>query len=148
MGLTGIILGILAGLIVGFFIGRITLKGAGRHQLEQELEHTRTALQQYEREVEQHLANSSQLFNQMTDNYQALHQHLERGINQLLAKKGPVARPDLQPHLSPLGSSEPTPAKLSGPKDKSDAAVTEPPRDYAASPSLLDLDDFSDRKNR
>ena len=74
----------VAGLVLGLLVGLRT-NGSRRHArwLESELDRTRAELSSYQSRVTDHFAETAQVFNTFSDQYQAVYQHLASGCREL-----------------------------------------------------------------
>lgn len=110
----------ILGIFIGYFIGRRTAPGSDRaRELEQKLESALSDSRRFEERVSEHFAQSAEKFNQLTEQYQEIHQHLASGAEALVREGAGKA-------FVALGS----PSK-EVPAIESDDVVMEPPRDYA-----------------
>lgn len=74
----------VAGTIIGYLIAKKT--GASQQaqaQLEQQLDKLQKQQQNYQSEVSEHFVETAQLFNQLTNSYRDVHNHLAEGAQKL-----------------------------------------------------------------
>jgi len=78
------------GVIIGLLIGART-NAARRHArwLESELDRTRAELNGYQNQVTRHFAETAQIFNTLSSDYQTVYQHLASGCQQLCRGEHP-----------------------------------------------------------
>lgn len=69
--------------LLGAFISRSMFPPEQQKQLEESLQTSRQELDQYQREVAQHFADTAKLVNSMTQSYKDVHDHLASGALQL-----------------------------------------------------------------
>lgn len=80
--MVSVILFCLGGL-VGAVISRSLLPPNGQRDLEERLRASRQELAQYQQDVAQHFAETSQLVNNLTQSYREVHEHLAQGAMEL-----------------------------------------------------------------
>jgi uncharacterized membrane-anchored protein YhcB (DUF1043 family) len=74
-----------------FYLGGLFTKRQYEHdELEKEVEHARTELEQYKQDVADHLASTNRLVDKMRDNYEQLVNHVADTRKHLLEEKGEV----------------------------------------------------------
>jgi len=110
----------LFSLLAGVVLGAIGLSYArgkllGR-DVEQRLHQTATELQNYQRDVAEHFAHTSQLVNNLTQAYRDVHEHLANGALKL-------ATPAISKQILDAANSDAIPSLKEQP--------VEPPRDWA-----------------
>lgn len=119
----------LIGLVVGIVIGAVVMRFGNRklrqqQVLQNELEKSKTDLEEYRQELVGHFARSAELLDNMARDYRQLYQHMAKSSNNLL--------PDLPLQDNPfryrLTESE---------ADNDQAPVKMPPRDYSEGASGL-----------
>lgn len=77
-------IGLVIGITAGIFLSRLDmLKSKKQQQLEEDLEKTRTELDNYRTEVARHFVQTSSLINNMTESYRAVFDHLASGAQEL-----------------------------------------------------------------
>lgn len=79
----------LIGLVVGIIIGALAMRFGNRKlrqqkTLQDELEKSKTDLDQYRRELVNHFARSAELLDNMAKDYRQLYQHMATSSNNLL----------------------------------------------------------------
>ena len=76
------------GLGAGFALAFFTLSRSGRiHELEKELDATKTAHNDYRGKVNQHFQKTAELFEDMTDKYRAVYQHMASSAQTLCEER-------------------------------------------------------------
>lgn len=78
----------------GFFVAR-QIKDKRTLELEQQLEATRTKLNDYQEDVNRHFLKTSLLFSKLTDNYRDVYEHLATGAQKLCNDKPHISALDL-----------------------------------------------------
>lgn len=77
-------IGVVIGAVAGFYFGRLDDFGSKqKSQLQQKLVNTEQELQDYKQQVKKHFVETSTLINSLTDSYQAVHEHLAKGVSTL-----------------------------------------------------------------
>ncbi|AKH90064.1 MULTISPECIES: Z-ring associated protein ZapG [Edwardsiella] len=117
----------LIGLVVGLIIGALAMRFGNRklrqqQALQDELEKSKTDLDQYRQELVNHFARSAELLDNMAKDYRQLYQHMATSSNNLL--------PDMPAHDNPFRY------RLTE-ADNDQAPVEIPPRDYSEGASGL-----------
>ncbi|AIJ08716.1 Z-ring associated protein ZapG [Edwardsiella anguillarum] len=117
----------LIGLVVGLIIGALAMRFGNRKlrqqkTLQDELEKSKTDLDQYRQELVNHFARSAELLDNMAKDYRQLYQHMATSSNNLL--------PDMPAHDNPFRY------RLTE-ADNDQAPVEIPPRDYSEGASGL-----------
>jgi len=84
MEVFSIVLGIIVAAAAGFFIGR-NFSGEAREKsrLEQEVQEKQAELDAFRNKVTNHFEKTADLFNQVSDSYQSLYDHIAQSSNQL-----------------------------------------------------------------
>ncbi|ASN87458.1 MULTISPECIES: Z-ring associated protein ZapG [Pectobacterium] len=119
----------LIGLVVGIIIGAVAMRFGNRklrqqQVLQNELEKSKTELEDYRQELVGHFARSAELLDNMADDYRQLYQHMAKSSNNLL------------PHVP--GQDNPFKYRLTESEaDNDQAPVNMPPRDYSDGASGL-----------
>ncbi|PLY38073.1 Z-ring associated protein ZapG [Pectobacterium aquaticum] len=119
----------LIGLVVGIIIGAVAMRFGNRklrqqQVLQNELEKSKTELEDYRQELVGHFARSAELLDNMADDYRQLYQHMAKSSNNLL------------PHVP--GQDNPFKYRLTKSEaDNDQAPVNMPPRDYSDGASGL-----------
>ncbi|AKR76747.1 MULTISPECIES: Z-ring associated protein ZapG [Edwardsiella] len=124
----------LIGLVVGLIIGALAMRFGNRKlrqqkTLQDELEKSKTDLDQYRQELVNHFARSAELLDNMAKDYRQLYQHMATSSNNLL--------PDMPAHDNPFRY------RLTE-ADNDQAPVEIPPRDYSEGASGLLRADLHD----
>ena len=131
---------LLFGLVVGLLIGR---SGSDRQQcesLKSQLSSATCELEEYKRNVSEHFSHTADLVNNLTESYQAVHQHLAQSADQFC--EGNLITQRLQSPLTETALPEQTDELETKPdtihnKDTDQKVQTgggpavEPPKDYA-----------------
>ncbi|MDH5432335.1 MAG: YhcB family protein [Gammaproteobacteria bacterium] len=79
-------LGLLAAVAFGFYLGRQYSGNAQEKQkLEEEIREKQAELDQFRGKVNQHFETTAKLFNQVSESYQDLYDHIAKSSNQLCA---------------------------------------------------------------
>ncbi|MGY0160117.1 Z-ring associated protein ZapG [Edwardsiella tarda] len=117
----------LIGLVVGLIIGALAMRFGNRklrqqQALQDELEKSKTDLDQYRQELVNHFARSAELLDNLAKDYRQLYQHMATSSNNLL--------PDMPAHDNPFRY------RLTE-ADNDQAPVEIPPRDYSEGASGL-----------
>lgn len=117
----------LIGLVVGLIIGALAMRFGNRklrqqQALQNELEKSKTDLDQYRQELVNHFARSAELLDNMAKDYCQLYQHMATSSNNLL--------PDMPAHDNPFRY------RLTE-ADNDQAPVEIPPRDNSEGASGL-----------
>lgn len=117
----------LIGLVVGLISGALAMRFGNRklrqqQALQDELEKSKTDLDQYRQELVNHFARSAELLDNMAKDYRQLYQHIATSSNNLL--------PDMPAHDNPFRY------RLTE-ADNDQAPVEIPPRDYSEGASGL-----------
>ena len=116
---------LLLGLGIGFILGQSNNTPAPQQQnLRQQLMETQTQLTTYKEQVNEHFSNTAILINNLSENYQQIHQHLASGAH-LLCDDPDTAR-DIA-HASDASSSQNIPENF----DEQQLATITAPMDYA-----------------
>lgn len=85
MDLTYLLTALAAGLVIGAVSARFfTLKQFNKHKLQQELNESRTQLQQYRVDVSTHIETTNQLMSQLQGNYDKIIRHIAQTKMQLV----------------------------------------------------------------
>lgn len=69
--------------LIGAVISRSLLPSNGHREMEDRLRASRQELEQYQQDVAQHFAETSQLVNNLTQSYREVHEHLAQGAMHL-----------------------------------------------------------------
>lgn len=81
------LLGIMAAAAVGFYFGRNHSSDAKeKKRMESELKEKKEELEAFRNKVTNHFEKTANLFNQVSDSYQSLYEHMATSSNQLCAK--------------------------------------------------------------
>ena len=102
------LLGVAAGFTVGVIIGFRYLSNKPRlAELEQQIEAAKAEQADYKQQVTTHFAKTAELFQNMTDSYRNVYQHLAEGSNQLCSDIPQAPQLDLPDSatLADLGQS-------------------------------------------
>lgn len=83
-GLIGLVVGVIVGVIATRFGSR---KLRDQHALQYELEKTKDELKEFKLELNQHFSRSSELLENMSQNYRDLYQHMSSGATTLLPEQ-------------------------------------------------------------
>lgn len=115
---------LVIGIAVGFFIARMTTRDLKQQKnMKRELEKSRYELEQYRQELVDHFAQSAELLDTLSKDYNKLYQHMAKTSTDLM--------PNLPDQDNPF-------AKRLGKITEVKAETTsEPPRDYSDSASGL-----------
>lgn len=118
----------LIGLVVGIVIGAVAMRFGNRklrqqQVLQNELDKSKTELEEYRQELVGHFARSAELLDNMARDYRQLYQHMAKGSN------------DLLPNLP--GEKNPFAYQLTESEADNDQVPVEMPRDYPDSASGL-----------
>ncbi|NND69392.1 MAG: YhcB family protein [Halioglobus sp.] len=107
------------GTILGYIVGRRTsASGQKYREVERKLDQVLQEKKIYEDEVMEHFGETARLFNNLTDNYREVHNHLAAGAGELCRGEGPVGLAQLE--------NERDPAEI-----PPHLAQVQPPLDYA-----------------
>jgi uncharacterized protein len=125
--LSTLIITAVAALLAGGAIGAILVKSLHPQEqqnrdMEHRLESAENKLSDYQQEVSEHFAETSQLVNNLTQSYKDVHEHL---ANSALT----LTNPDISRQLIEAGDGKLINSDTSG--DKKDDTDTEAPRDWA-----------------
>ena len=86
MEVVSIILGIIIAGAIGFFAGRnFSSEAKDKARLEQEVQEKQAELDAFRNKVTSHFEKTADLFNQVSDSYQSLYDHIAKSSNQLCA---------------------------------------------------------------
>ncbi|WP_370981397.1 YhcB family protein [Agaribacterium sp. ZY112] len=110
--------------LLGAIISRSIFPPEQQKQLEENLNNSRKELDQYQRDVAQHFAETAQLVNNLTQSYKSVHDHLATGALQLTNAE--ITQSMLSAGDESLGLD--TPEQL-------EEQHIEPPRDWAPKPA-------------
>ena len=111
-----------AGCLVGGLVHRIFSKNAGTNQkLSQNLNNVSSEFAEYQDKVDDHFKATSELVQQMTQSYAAVHQHLSDGAQHL-------SRASLTPLANAASEAQ---AQLLAQAEASDDEHLKQPRDYS-----------------
>lgn len=118
----------LIGLVIGIVIGAVTMRFGNRklrqqQALQNELNKSKTELEEYRQELVGHFARSAELLDNMARDYRQLYQHMAKTSNNLL--------PDLPMQDNPFHY------RLTEAEADNDQAPVEMPRDYSEGASGL-----------
>lgn len=118
----------LIGLVVGIVIGAVAMRFGNRklrqqQVLQNELDKSKTELEEYRQELVGHFARSAELLDNMARDYRQLYQHMAKSSNNLL--------PDLPMQENPFRY------RLTEAEADNDQAPVEMPRDYSEGASGL-----------
>lgn len=118
-----IVVAVIVGGAVGFLLSYL-LGVRDRHaaKLEDELAHLKADFSDYRGKVDAHFVETSELFQDMTERYRAVYEHLATGARSLCSEglrtqrlDVPESRPLIEPAAEqPEAESEPAPAKPQG----------------------------------
>jgi Uncharacterized protein conserved in bacteria len=115
---------LVIGVAVGFFIARMTTRDLKQQKnMKRELEKSRYELEQYRQELVDHFAQSAELLDTLSKDYNKLYQHMAKTSSDLM--------PDLPEQDNPFAKRLGKIANL-----EVDTA-SNPPRDYSGSASGL-----------
>ncbi len=126
----------LAAFIIGAAIGILAYKGSYSDEakiveLEDDLEQKKHDFELYQQSVTAHFSKTSELVNNLTENYVEVYKHLAEGSESLVdpKKKPPLLKQQQAKSLDAIISEKEDKSKTAGGK-----AATEPqaPKDYAA----------------
>lgn len=93
------------GIGVGFLLTwRIAPRGDRVRELEQELATARAELAAYRDKVNQHFQTSATLFEDMTEHYRAVYQHMASSAQTLCAEQPPALQLDLNESAHPMNT--------------------------------------------
>ncbi len=106
--------------LLGAVISRTLLPPEMQKDLEQRLQSSREELDQYQQDVAQHFAETSQLVSNLTNSYKEVHDHLAKGAIELTNAE--ISKQMLEAGDSQLGIEA---------KDAIDELSFEPPKDWA-----------------
>ncbi len=115
---------LVIGIAVGFFIARMTTRDLKQQKnMKRELEKSRYELEQYRQELVDHFAQSAELLDTLSKDYNKLYQHMAKTSSDLM--------PDLPDQDNPF-------AKRLGKITNLEVDTSnQPPRDYSGSASGL-----------
>ena len=86
MEYTLVLVGIIAAAAAGFYFGRnLSTNSQEKNRLEQELKDKQEELEAFRNKVTNHFEKTADLFNQVSDSYQSLYDHMATSSNQLCA---------------------------------------------------------------
>ena len=128
--LSTLILAVAIALIVGALIGALLLKGLSPQEkqnrsLETRLQKAENQLREYQQDVSEHFAETSQLINTLTQSYRDVHEHLATGALKL-------TNPDISRQLIDAGKGNLMLSTSRNRKPDDEEAISkEPPRDWA-----------------
>lgn len=84
------------GLGIGFLIAYLVMPRSGRiKELEDELSSARASLDEYRGKVSQHFQKTAELFEDMTERYRAVYQHMANSAQQLCEEHPPALQLDI-----------------------------------------------------
>jgi len=106
--------------LLGAFISRNLFPPEQQKMLEENLQNTKQELDQYQREVAEHFAETAKLAQNLTQSYKEVHDHLSKGALQLTS-------PEITQQVLAAGDKS---LGISSPEVLEDQEV-EPPRDWA-----------------
>lgn len=117
--------GLLLGCSTGYFIARIKSKALHNNyqHLQKDFTQTQQAYETFQQNVSDHFLETAQLFNQLNDNYRAIHEHVANGAAALCRTEKSIQFSEPEPLVS-IDDMRKAPA---------DAA----PRDYLKEQHLL-----------
>ncbi|WP_021022660.1 Z-ring associated protein ZapG [Salinivibrio costicola] len=120
---------LVIGIAVGFFIARMTTRDLKQQKnMKRELEKSRYELEQYRQELVDHFAQSAELLDTLSKDYNKLYQHMAKTSSDLM--------PDLPDQDNPFAK------RLGKITNLEVDTASHPPRDYSGSASgLLKSDD-------
>lgn len=96
-------LGLGIGGAAGFYFARLDdLNKKKRQELEEKLAAAEAQYLDYKKEVTSHFVDTATLINNMTDSYQAVHEHLTKGAQILCSNELEVNRIEVKPVKTPL----------------------------------------------
>ena len=80
-----LLIGLLAGSSIGYLIARMKSKALHHsyQNLQKDYLRTQSAYETFQQNVSEHFVETAQLFNQLNDNYRAIHQHMAEGATTL-----------------------------------------------------------------
>ena len=128
--LSTLILAIAIAVVVGGLIGALLLKGLSPQEkqnrsLETRLQKAENQMREYQQDVSEHFAQTSELINTLTQSYRDVHEHLATGALKL-------TNPDISRQLIDAGKGNlmisSSHSRKAGEEDESGK---EPPRDWA-----------------
>ncbi|MPS33399.1 MULTISPECIES: Z-ring associated protein ZapG [unclassified Salinivibrio] len=115
---------LVIGIAVGFFIARMTTRDLKQQKnMKRELEKSRYELEQYRQELVDHFAQSAELLDTLSKDYNKLYQHMAKTST------------DLMPNLP--DQDNPFAKRLGKITEVKAETASEPPRDYSGSASGL-----------
>lgn len=117
--------GLLAGCGIGYLIAKRKSKALHHSykHLQKNLTQTQQAYESLQQNVSQHFLETAQLFNQLNDNYRAIHEHVANGAAELCRTEKSLIFSQTQPLVS-IGEMDKTQKNA-------------PPRDYLNETHLL-----------
>lgn len=130
------------GLGAGFALAFFTLSRSGRiHKLEEELDAAKTEHSAYRGKVNQHFQKTAELFEEMTDKYRAVYQHMAASA-QTLCEERPAS---LSLEINTRGRLEKGNGTQTVDADTTNAATPpEPPADAPRASETTDRDEHDD----
>ena len=125
--LSTLVITAVAALLVGTAIGAILVKSLHpqeqqNREMENRLKNAEESLKDYQQEVSEHFAETSQLVNNLTQSYKEVHEHLANSALNL-------TNPDISRQLIDAGDGKLISNSAESPAE--DEANTEAPRDWA-----------------
>jgi uncharacterized membrane-anchored protein YhcB (DUF1043 family) len=135
------------GTAAGIVIARLVLPHERRCQaLEQELAQARKGQTEYRAQVNQHFKKTAELFDEMTDRYRTIYQHLAAGAQQLCEERPQSLQLDLPGHQKPEDKTPETSPPLTPDRDATVAPQARPGDDIDESylgdaPQVPELDE-------
>ena len=94
------------GLLSGCGIGYVLVKRKSKalhhsyQHLQKDLTQTQQAYESFQQNVSQHFLETAQLFNQLNDNYRAIHEHVANGAAELCRTEKSILFPESEPLMS------------------------------------------------
>ncbi len=116
------VIALVIGCVAGAILGRnLNPQDQYHHELEERLQNAEDKLGDYQQEVADHFAATSQLVNNLTQSYKDVHQHLANGAFKL-------SDPEISQQLSAAGEGNLTSANT---EQATTTVDIQPPRDWA-----------------
>ncbi|TXR52184.1 YhcB family protein [Reinekea thalattae] len=115
------IVSIFAALIVGGFLSQLllTITGKDKSSLKRELSQLKKAHQDYQVSVTEHFGRTTELINELSENYQQIQRHLSQGAEEFVKPELRIAAHREEPNLEDLAPKTDEPA-LDRPWDYAD----------------------------
>ncbi len=125
--LSTLIIAVIAALVTGAAVGALLVKSLHpqeqqNREMETRLDKAETKLTDYQQEVSEHFAETSQLVNNLTQSYKDVHEYLANSALKL-------TNPDISRQLIEAGDGKLISSAAT--QEKSDEEGTEAPRDWA-----------------